>query len=103
MRDDFRHRVYEIVRQIPSGKVSTYRDVAHALGSRAYRAVGQALRQNRDPRVPCHRVVAADGNLGGFNRGVKEKERLLKKEGISVSSGKVQGFEKVAIKPRADY
>jgi O-6-methylguanine DNA methyltransferase len=59
----------------------TYAEVASRAGnSRAARAVGSIMRVNRDPTVPCHRVVAAGGRLGGFNRGVAEKARRLQLE-----------------------
>ncbi|MDO8473950.1 MAG: MGMT family protein [bacterium] len=83
----FKDRVYEAVKTIPKGKVFTYRDVAFLAGSLgAYRAVGTALSKNRDPEVPCHRVIRSDGKIGGYNQGSKKKESLLKKEGVSISS-----------------
>ena len=83
----FAEKVYAVCKRIPRGKVSTYRDIAHALGTRAYRAVGQALRCNPyAPSVPCHRVVASDGSLGGFGGEMNsaKKIRLLRKEGVKV-------------------
>jgi len=63
----FETKVYELCKQIPKGKVSTYGSMAKALGCGAPRSVGQALRRNPfAPTVPCHRVVAADRRLGGF-------------------------------------
>lgn len=83
---NFRDRVYEIVRKIPRGKTMTYKEVAVRAGSpRAYRAVGNILNKNYPPaggpKIPCHRVIRADGKLGGYNRGEKKKKLLLKKEG----------------------
>jgi methylated-DNA-[protein]-cysteine S-methyltransferase len=64
---DFRRRVWQALRDIPAGQPSTYGELARRLGSSA-RAVGQALGDNPLPIViPCHRVVAANGRLGGFN------------------------------------
>ncbi|KPJ85013.1 hypothetical protein AMJ57_04750 [Parcubacteria bacterium SG8_24] len=84
----FAGRVYEVVRRIPRGSVMTYRQVAEAVGSpRAARAVGSALRKNRDPRVPCHRVVRADGP-GGYNRGPEVKLELLRREGAIAPDGR---------------
>lgn len=81
----FAERVYAVVKTIPHGRVSTYRDVAHALGTRAYRAVGRALHCNPyAPIVPCHRVVCADGSLGGFASGARNKKKLLLQEGVVV-------------------
>jgi len=65
---DFQFRVYDLCRQIPAGKVSTYKAMADVLGSHP-RAVGQALRVNpfAPLPIPCHRVVAADGFIGGYS------------------------------------
>src|SRR3989338_6229486 len=83
----FKERVYEAVKTIPRGRVFTYRDVAFLAGSPgAWRAVGTVLSKNRDPEVPCHRVIRSDGTIGGYNRGSKKKRSLLKKEGVSISS-----------------
>jgi O6-methylguanine-DNA--protein-cysteine methyltransferase len=49
---------------------------------KAYRAVGNILNKNYDPKIPCHRVVRSDGKTGGYNRGDKKKIELLKKEGV---------------------
>ena len=95
----FSDKVYKIVKKIPSGRVSTYKNVAETLGCRAYRAVGNALNKNScAPVVPCHRVVCSDGRTGGFVSGIKNKIRLLNKEGVRVIKGKVLGFEKVFYK-----
>lgn len=78
----FKERVLRAVASIPKGKTLTYGEVARRAGSvRARRAVGNILNKNRDPRVPCHRVVRADGSLGGYNRGMARKRRLLVREG----------------------
>lgn len=81
----FHRRVYEIARAIPPGATLTYGDVAARLGDPGLaRAVGQALGRNPfAPVVPCHRVVAAGGKLGGFSAdgGVATKRRLLAIEG----------------------
>ena len=74
----FDKRCYDLLLQIPKGKVTTYREIAHALGTKAYRAVGQAM--NRNPnlvRVPCHRVVKSNGEVGGYAQGEIEKIKLL--------------------------
>ncbi|MFP4424772.1 MAG: MGMT family protein [Candidatus Woesearchaeota archaeon] len=91
----FQDKVYEIVRKVPRGKVITYKDIAHQLSTRAYRAVGNALNRNPHwPDVPCHRVVSSDGNIGGFARGKDEKKRLLEKEGIPFNSYNIVDFQK---------
>lgn len=83
----FAMRVYEVVKTIPKGKVFCYRDVAFLVGSpKAYRAVGTALSKNRDPGIPCHRVIRSDGKVGGYNRGSRKKELLLRREGVRINS-----------------
>ncbi|MBI3318583.1 MAG: MGMT family protein [Candidatus Omnitrophica bacterium] len=82
---EFQRRVYEAVLRIPKGEVRTYAQVARMIGKPdAARAVGQALKANRwAPQIPCHRVVASDGSLGGYAWGVAAKRRLLRREGVS--------------------
>lgn len=92
---NFNEKVYELCKQIPKGKVSTYKIIAEKLRTKAYRAVGNALNKNPyAPIVPCHRVVASDGNLHGFAHGLKTKKELLEKEGINIKNNKVINFEK---------
>ncbi len=80
-KNTFSQKVFAIVSKIPSGKVLTYKEVARRAGSlNAYRAVGNILNKNRNPRIPCHRVVRSDGTPGGYNRGAYAKEVLLKRE-----------------------
>ena len=73
--------------EVPKGKVTTYRELAHALGTKAYRAVGQAM--NRNPhlmKVPCHRVIKSNGEVGGYALGIDRKKELLKMEGVQVEA-----------------
>lgn len=51
---------------------------------RAFRAVGNILNKNRNPKIPCHRVIKSDGKVGGYNQGSAKKVKLLKKEGVIV-------------------
>jgi methylated-DNA-[protein]-cysteine S-methyltransferase len=87
--DDFDRRVYLLARAIPVGETTTYGDIARRLGDvHLAREVGQAMAANRFPMViPCHRVVAANGRLGGFSAvgGVLTKQRLLEIERANVS------------------
>ncbi len=77
----FREKVFAVVGKIPRGKTMTYKEVAKRAGNpRAARAVGAVLRTNFDPKIPCHRVVQSDGGLGGYNRGIANKRKILKKE-----------------------
>ncbi|MBI3051205.1 MGMT family protein [Candidatus Woesearchaeota archaeon] len=86
----FSEKVYALCRRIPKGKVTTYKLIAERLGTRAYRAVGNALNRNpHAPEVPCHRVVGSDGSLTGFAKGLRAKRRLLRKEGVRVEGGGV--------------
>jgi O-6-methylguanine DNA methyltransferase len=83
MNLSFKQRVINKVKEIPKGKVLTYKQVAEKAGSPlAFRAVGNILNKNKDPKVPCHRVVRSDGRIGGYRWGVKRKRKILKKEGI---------------------
>lgn len=82
-KQSFNERCYSLLRKVPRGKVTTYKALAEALGTKAYRAVGNAMNKNPyAPQVPCHRVVSSDGSMTGFASGVNNKIALLKKEGI---------------------
>jgi len=60
----------------------TYKEVAVKAGSpNAYRVVGSILSTNYDPKIPCHRVIGSDGKMHGYNRGIKNKIKILKSEG----------------------
>ncbi|MDP4009068.1 MAG: MGMT family protein [bacterium] len=86
----FEDCVYKEAATIPLGKVRTYKDIAKAIGfPRAARAVGNALHKNKNPQVPCHRVVRSNGVIGGFRYGSAKKKTLLQKEGVLVSGNKV--------------
>ena len=87
---NFQEKVWAITARIPPGRVVTYADIAHQLGGRAYRAVGQALNRNPyTPQVPCHRVIGSDGRLTGFMGGLAKKQRLLAAEGVRVLRGRI--------------
>ena len=94
----FQEKVYALCKKVPRGRLTSYRDIAHALHGRAYRAVGSALNKNPyAPRVPCHRVVNTDGSVGGFARGSRKKIALLRGEGIHIINNKIVDFEKIRI------
>ncbi|MDO8660462.1 MAG: MGMT family protein [Candidatus Woesearchaeota archaeon] len=96
MPTEFQTKVYLLCKQIPRGRVSSYKAIGNALGGKGqiYRAVGSALNKNPfAPQVPCHRVVCADGRIGGFANGCTHKIQLLKKEGIIIKKRKVTDFE----------
>ena len=84
-------RVFELVSQIPKGKVTTYGQVARYADT-GPRVVGKYLHQNIDPKTfPCHRVVHSDGTLaGGYAFGGKDKQKkLLQKEGVELRKNKI--------------
>lgn len=88
----FQQKIYRLVKKIPRGKITTYKELAEALNSRAYQAVGQALKRNPNPiKVPCHRVIRSNGELGGYSGpgSRKKKKRLLEREGIEIRSGRI--------------
>jgi O-6-methylguanine DNA methyltransferase len=87
----FSERVLELTKKIPKCKVTTYSEIARALGNpKASRAVGNALNRNTRPDIiPCYKVVRCDGSVGGYASGSKEKIRRLEKDGIEIRNGKV--------------
>lgn len=93
----FAQQVYDLVQQIPPGRVTTYREIGRALGTRAYRLIGQVLHHNpggflNGGDIPCHRVVGSDGRLVGFSHGLEKKKELLEREGVIVQNNRVQDF-----------
>ena len=97
-KQSFAEKVYKITAQIPKGKIATYKCIAERLNCKAYRAVGTALNKNPyAPQVPCHRVINANGKLGGFASGLKNKIRLLQQEGIVIENNKIN-VEKFGVK-----
>lgn len=87
--------VYALLSKIPPGKVSTYGDIAKALGHpKAARAIGRIIANNPNPiSVPCHRVVKSNGEIGGFVFGEQKKRRILENEGIKFQNRIVEKFE----------
>lgn len=78
---NFYYLVFKAVKKIPKGKTATYKEVAVLAGRpRAWRAVGNILAQNFNPKIPCHRVIRSDGKIGGYNRGVLKKKLFLEME-----------------------
>ncbi|MDG6773301.1 MGMT family protein [Thiomicrorhabdus sp. ZW0627] len=92
----FQIRCYDLLKRIPKGKVTTYKAIADALDSKAYRAVGSAMAKNPFLiEVPCHRVVNSDGAIGDYALGKDKKVELLEGEGIEIKNSKVADFESV--------
>ncbi|MBW3014806.1 MGMT family protein [Candidatus Woesearchaeota archaeon] len=86
---NFHSKVLNLCKRIPKGKVTTYKIIAEKLNSKAYRAVGTALRNNKHPiTIPCHRVINSNGTPGAYagKPNSKKKIQLLKKEGIKFNN-----------------
>src|SRR4051812_19826019 len=99
--DPFTHRVLSVVRRIPIGRVATYGDVAALAGRpRAARAVGNIMRGCGRADVPCHRVIAAGGRLGGYGGNELLKRSLLIAEGVPVSGSRIRNLGGVRWQPR---
>ena len=97
---EFRRRVVSAVRRIPAGRVATYGDIAALAGApRASRAVGNIMRTCTEPGVPCHRVIAAGGQLGGYGGSLQLKRELLRAEGIEAGMGRVRSFDRIRWRP----
>lgn len=100
-------QIYARLKTVPAGRVTTYKELARAVGSTAYRAIGQCMRNNPYPymscdipslRVPCHRVVASNGTIGGFmgktaGAEIEQKISMLKSEGVGVVDNRIQKFK----------
>ena len=103
--NSFYESCYKVLKKVPKGKVTTYKEIAKALNSKAYRAVGTAMNKNpysfaarrwaggRSLKsldlVPCHRVVNSNGHIGGFASGTASKIKILKSEGIEIRNNKI--------------
>ena len=89
-------KVYRKLLQVPKGKVTTYGELAKAVGLKnGHRAIGMIMKKNPFPViVPCHRVVKSNGNVGGYVYGERVKSRMLANEGIKIKDGKIIDFDK---------
>jgi len=87
----FSEKCYAVLRKVPRGKVTTYGEIARAVGVLGgARAVGNAMNKNPyAPEVPCHRVICSDGKIGGFATGSAKKVKMLEKENVEVRNWKV--------------
>jgi len=98
---DFQERVLRLLKEIPKGKVTTYKILAKQMKTKAYRAVGTACHNNPKPVVvPCHRVVRSDGKIAVCHEDNCHMRRinLLRKEGIKFKGNRIVDFEKVLYK-----
>ena len=94
VNSSFNERCYELLKLIPEGKVTTYKEIARALQTNAWRAVGSAMAKNEHLfDIPCHRVIRSDGSVGQYALGTDRKVEILIKEGVSVSNDKVNNLE----------
>jgi len=91
----FNEKCYALLKKIHKGKVTTYREMANAMGTKAWRAVGSAMVKNNDLIItPCHRVVRSDGVIGHYALGSDKKAALLENEGVEVENGRVKDLDK---------
>jgi|TARA_B100001750_G_scaffold247706_1_gene274437 O-6-methylguanine DNA methyltransferase len=85
--------VYNLTKQIPKGKISTYKEIAKSLGNKnLVRIVGYILSKNTDRvNIPCHRVIRSNGEIGGYTskNGISEKIEILRSEGIKIIDKKI--------------
>jgi|TARA_B100000029_G_scaffold74485_1_gene66361 methylated-DNA-[protein]-cysteine S-methyltransferase len=88
-------KVYKKLLDVPSGKITTYGELAKAVGLKnGQRKIGQIMKNNPLPVViPCHRVVKSDGTIGGYAFGVEIKVNMLSKEGVKISKSKILDYE----------
>ena len=89
--------VLECVKKIPKGKVVRYKDIAIYMGNpQASRVIGNMLNKNENIiKIPCHRVVKSNGEIGGYNHGIKIKRDLLKTEGIGIFKNRIQKLSQI--------
>ena len=89
-------KVYKKLLQVPEGKVTTYSDLAKAVGLKnGQRAIGTIMKKNPFPIiVPCHRVVKSNGKIGGYVYGERVKSQILTREGIKIKAGRIIDFDK---------
>lgn len=86
---EFQRKVYLALLEVKKGETITYKQLGERIGCRSAQAIGQALKRNPfAPEVPCHRVIATDGSIGGFH-GQREGEMIDKKRALLESEGKI--------------
>ena len=89
-----RDNCFELLKKIPKGKVTTYKELGRALNCEGYRAIGQILKRNKNPeKILCFKVVKSDGSVGGYcgssPKNIKKKIEKLREEGIEVKNDKI--------------
>lgn len=92
----FQQKVYNLLRKIPKGKITTYKLLAKAVGKpKNWRQIGRILSQNpHPPKYPCYKVVKSNGEIGGYNNGRNAKKKLLQKDGLIVYNNRIKDFKK---------
>ncbi|MDC0648309.1 MGMT family protein [Candidatus Pseudothioglobus singularis] len=93
----FQSECYKALEKVPHGKVISYAGLAEMIGRpKAHRAVGSAMNKNPfAPKVPCHRVVKSNGEIGGFADDINVKIKRLHKEGVEVLDNKIVNFKSI--------
>jgi methylated-DNA-[protein]-cysteine S-methyltransferase len=91
----FRKKVFDLVKTIPRGQVTTYKILALKLGHQGLaRAIGNVLHKNKHLlTMPCHRVVLSNGQIGGYSQGLAKKRKLLQNEGIKIEKDRILNFK----------
>lgn len=91
------HRVYEMLARVPKGRVTTYGELARAVGlQNGQRAIGRIMNKNPYPAIiPCHRVVMSTGSVGGYAYGRDVKTHMLAGEGVDIRDNKVADMENI--------
>ena len=91
------HKVYKKLLKVPKGKVTTYSELAKAVGLKnGQRAIGRIMNKNPFPViVPCHRVILSNGKIGGYAWGENVKTNMLSKEGIKIKNGKILDSDEI--------
>jgi methylated-DNA-[protein]-cysteine S-methyltransferase len=89
---------------IPEGRVSTYKLLTDSLGLKCYRLAGTLLGHNSELiKIPCHRIILSSGKVGDYAKGIEEKIRLLKAEGITFNGEKVENLKNILFRFPAEY
>ena len=94
------HKVYKKLLDVPKGQITTYGDLAKAVGLKnGQRIIGKIMNKNPYPvLVPCHRVVMSTGKIGGYAYGEHVKTKMLSDEGIEIIDGSIENFDKKLFK-----
>ena len=90
------HHVYKKLMDVPKGHVTTYGDLAKAVGLKnGQRIIGTIMNKNPYPvLIPCHRVVMSTGKIGGYAYGKDVKTKMLSNEGVQIKNGRIENFNK---------